>query len=185
MTRPCRKRVRHWPYPLDRRVRWDASLPESLPSFPCSPEPSAILSRPYRGCRPPVRSCSPPEFPARSFGTLPPRQRSRSQPQVSRTASLQSRRQGQGQAGRDGGDLRPALKDVRKVQFQRQRIIEFLGGDRQDPRQIRGCRQGSIGLADRGRVRVDRTAAIQAKGPLRELTGVDSNLKRFRPKACK
>ena len=54
-----------------------------------------------------------------------PRQRSRSQPKVSRTASLQSRRQGQGQAGRDGGDLRLALKDVRKVRFQRQRIVEF------------------------------------------------------------
>ena len=32
----------------------------------------AILSRPCRRCRPPVRSCSPPEFPARFFGTLPP-----------------------------------------------------------------------------------------------------------------
>ena len=89
----------------------------------------------------------------------PPPALTKPAPSLANRASLQSRRQGQGQAGRDGGDLRPALKNVRKVQFQRQRIIEFLGGDRQDPRQIRGCRQGSIGLADRGRVRVDRTAA--------------------------
>ena len=32
----------------------------------------AIPSRPCRRCRSPVRSYSPPEFPARSFETLPP-----------------------------------------------------------------------------------------------------------------
>ena len=154
---------RHWPFPLDWRVRWDVSLPGLLPSFPCSLEPSCYGRRNTQSTMPALPIAGPQLLAAGIPGALlrnfAPRQRSRSQPQVSRTTSLQSRRQGQGQAGRVGGDLLPALKDVRKVRFQRQRIVEFLGSDRQDPRQICRCRQGSIGLADRGRVRVDRTAA--------------------------